>query len=192
VRNINSAKNISMKGFIQNVVVKIKSNRFSRILMDWGLWFSTSWVFDSILYPVVIGWLGPIVGGIIMASIAISICWFWMNKIIISDEKWFNMDVMHKIKDIVLKVLRITEKISFIKKTWIDKIEFILTFIALNFVFDPMITTLYFRHGDKTKVLSKKDRNIFIGSALFGNIYWILRSWGIASLVIFVWRALVH
>jgi len=180
-----------MKGFILNVAIKIRTSKFSRTFLDWGLWFLSSWIFDSILYPVVIGWLGPIVGGLIMASISITICWFWLNAIIISDKEWFNIDVMHKIKNIIFCVVRISEQISFIKKGWVDKVEFVLTLIIINIFFDPMIATLYFRHGNKAKVINEKDKKIFAWSAFVSNFYWTLRSWGIASVVIYVWNLFI-
>jgi hypothetical protein len=174
--------------YFEEIAAKIAASKASRAVTGWGAWFASSWLFDDMLYPAVIAWLGPIVGGGIMASIAIMICWIWIKKIVASEEEWFSMDVLHKIQKIVFWAVRNANRIPFFKKSWVDAVEFALTFIAINFAFDPMIATLYFHHGNKAKTLSKQDKKIFVWSAIISNMYWIIRSWGLVMAIKFVWK----
>lgn len=174
--------------YFKEMAVKVASSKSTRVATGWGAWFASSWVFDDLLYPAVIAWLGPVVGGSIMASLAIMICWIWIKKIVASDSDWFGMEVLRKISKIVFWIVRITRNIPFVTKTFVDKIEFAMTFLAINIVFDPMIAVLYFRHGDTAKILTARDRKFFAWSAIFGNTYWIIRSWGVVVGIKFVWK----
>lgn len=161
----------------------VAANKFTRSITGWGSWFVSSWLFDDCLYPLVIAWLGPLQGGLIMATIAIAIAFIWLKRIVASDTDWFSMSAMHRIQRIVFWVVRVTQHIPFVNKSWVDKVEIGLTFLAINILFDPMIATLYFRRDDHSQQLTKKDINIFIWSGLVSNLYWILRSWGLVYLV---------
>ena len=181
-----------MNGFAKSLAATLAANKFFRAISGWGAWFLSSFLFDDVLYPTVIGWLGVVWGGGIMASLAIATCWYWLKMVVASDKEWFGMDVMHKLQKIVFWAVRCANRIPFVKKSWVDKIEFVLTFVAINIKFDPMIAVLYYRHGDTAKVLSQKDEKIFFWSAIVSNTYWIAYSWCVANLVIHGWKVVIH
>ena len=167
----------------ERITTFVAANKFTRSITGWGSWFVSSWLFDDCLYPLVIAWLGPLQGGLIMATIAIAIAFIWLKMIVASDTDWFSMDTMHRIQRIVFWIVRAAGHMPLVRKSWIDKVETSLTFLAINIVFDPMITTLYFRRNDHSNRLTKKDIRIFLGSGFVSNLYWTLRNWGLVYLV---------
>ena len=173
---------------MENEIVKKGFFRFVHLITGWGSWFASSWIFDDILYPLMIAFFGPIFGGGFMAVIAIIICWFWLKGIVASKDDWFGMEVLHKTQRIVFWIVRIAKHIPFVSKFLVEKIEEGLTFLTLNIVFDPMIATLYYRHGDKSKIITERDKKIFIWSAIISNGYWILRSWALVLLIKLGWN----
>lgn len=122
-----------------------------------------------------------------MASTAIAICWVWLKFALASDKEWFDMKILRKIQRIIYWSARIA-KYFHVKASWADKSEYVITFLLLTLQFDPMITTLYFRYEDKTKVITKRDKKIFWWSAIPSNAYWIARSWGLVALLRLAWE----
>lgn len=177
-----------MRGIWKKIVATLATNRFVMAISGWGSWFVSSWLFDDLLYPAVIAWLGPVYGGIIMSIAASLICYFWTKAIVASDNDWFEMKTLHKIQKIVFWIVRICENIPFVRKSWVQAIEYVLTFFALCVATDAMIVTLYFRRDDKSKVLSRKDWKVFVWSLLISNLYWTLRSWGLVELIKYSWN----
>ena len=177
-----------MSAIWTRLVALLAANRVVMAVTGWGVWFASSFLFDDVLYPAMIAWLGPILGGGVMAIIAMNICWFWMQRVVVSEKDWFDMATMHRIQRIVFWVVRITKHLPFVRQSWVDKVEFLLTFCALNVLFDPMIATLYFRRNNRTSALSKNDIKIFLWSGVVSNGYWILRSWGLVALIKLGWQ----
>lgn len=180
-----------MKELALKIHGKIKNSKHARMAASWTYWFASSWILDDLIYPLVIALLGPLFGGVIMTVLLTIIAWFWLKAIVSTHEEWFGMKTMHKIQKIVFWIMRITKHIPFIKHQWVDKIEHVTTFLLLNFVFDPIITVLYFRRDEKVKRISKKDKVIFVWSSIVSNLYWTLRSWGIVLIIRYVWKIFV-
>jgi hypothetical protein len=178
-----------MSGIFSNIAAKIAANKFSRAITGWGLWLLSSWLYDDIFYPAIIAWLGVFAGGLIAASIAIAICWIWLKLTLASDKEWFNMKILRKIQRIIYWAARVA-KYFHVKASWVDKAEYAVTFLLLSFKFDPIITTLYFRYEDKTKVITRRDKKIFWWSAILSNAYWILISWGLVKFLKFAWKTI--
>lgn len=177
-----------MSGIWKRIVAVIAANKFVAAISGWGSWFVSSWLYDDVLYLAAIAWLGPLVGGLIMATIAMCYTYVWIRAIVASEKDWFSMDKLHKIQKLVFWVVRLTKKIPFVRHSWVDKLEFALTLFALNINFDPMITTLYFRREDTSNTLNGRDNKIFLRSGLVSNGYWILRNWLVVILAKFGWN----
>lgn len=177
---------VAMSG-LKETAAQVAASKTSLALTSWGAWFISSWLFDDLLYPAVIAWIGVLWGGLIMASLAVVLCWVWLKLIIASDKEWFNMKALRKIQKIIYWSAKLVKHLH-IKELWVDKVEFVITFLLINMFFDPMISVLYFRYGDKAKVLSERDKKIFRWSAVVSNAYWIGRSWGLVTILRFVWK----
>ena len=177
-----------MSGIWKQIVAIIATNRVTRAIGGWGSWFLSSWLFDDVAYPAMIAWIGPVYGGGIMATIAMIVCYVWMKNVVASGEDWFDMKTLHKVQRIVLWVVRLAKHIPLVKHSWVDKFEFSLTFLMINFAFDPMICVLYYRRDDTSKTLSKKDIKFLMIGGLVSNVYWILRSWGLVTILKYGWR----
>lgn len=178
-----------MSGIMKKIAATVAAPGVSRALTSWGTWFVSSWLFDSLLYPAVIAWLGVLQGGLIMTSLAIALCWIWLKLIIASDKEWFSVKVLRKIQKIISWSAKLVKRLH-IKESWVDKAEFVITFLLINMFFDAMISVLYFRYGDKAKVLSERDKKIFKWSAVVSNAYWIVRSWGLVTILKFAWKTI--
>lgn len=179
-----------MSGIFTKIAAKVAATKVSRTLASWAAWLASSWLYDELLYPAVIAWLGVWVGGfLIMAPLAIALCWIWLKLTIASDEEWFDMKAIRKIQRIIFWAAKLVKRLH-VKESWVDKAEFGITFLLLSVIFDPMLTTLYFRYGDKTKILSGRDKKIFRWSAVISNVYWIARSWGLVTIIKFAWKTI--
>ncbi len=176
----------------EKISVFVATHKLARATTGWGSWFVSSWVYDDCLYPLAIAWLGPLQGGLIMATIAMAFTFVWLKAIVASDKDWFSMDTMHRIQRIVFWIVRATGHIPFVRKSWVDKVETGLTFLTFNIVFDPMITTLYFRRDDHSRQLTQKDLHVFLGSGFVSNLYWTLRNWGLVYLLKTGWMYVFH
>lgn len=171
----------------KRIVAVIAANKLVAAISGWGSWFLSSWIFDDVIYPLAIAFFGPLVGGLTMATIAIALSYYWLQKIVASEKDWFSMDSLYKVQKVAFWAVRVTKNFSFMKQSWVDKIEFVLTIFAFNLIFDPIIATLYFRRDDHSLALSVKDKRIFMWSSFISNTYWILRSWGLVTLIKMGW-----
>jgi hypothetical protein len=201
------------------MVAVLAANRIVAAVSGWGSWFAVSWVFDNIMYPAMIAWLGPVLGGLIMTVLAATICYVWLRNIIASDEDWFAMDEIRGIVErilvfprwlfrqpifvgLILFALQIGSIVGAepslgampydpvvvlalfrqFRTMPYELIEFIIVFVAVSIQSDSMIATLYFREGDG-KVLSRRDKQIFLVSTALANTYWTIRSWMVVIII---------
>ncbi len=137
--------------------------------------------FDYVVYPIVIAWLGSIIGGIILTLIALVVNVFIIRAYDWSKTDWF---LIEKLKSIENN----TETTLFVRLLKFFRKNKVVTFLILC-LDDPVTVTLYFRKGSHLyNGMSKEDwRNYFI-SSIIANVYWII-GW---SLVIEIFRWIVE
>lgn len=196
--------------FFRKRLSGLKNKKVVHVTAGWSFWASTSWMFDNLLYPAVIAWLGLVWGGAVMTFTAILITFFMLIGYDRSRTDWLGIDSLDVMKDEGLAWVRQWEKkryrsriLTFLAKmllflpkeffklaAWMLERGGALAFTFLSFQTDPFITTAYFRRGKK-KGLRRKDWVIFFSSGLLGNIYWSLRSYGLVVVIQYFWRLAV-
>jgi hypothetical protein len=122
---------------------------------------------DYILYPAVIIWLGPFLGGMVMlgVSMLINLFYLWLYDRIKKD--WLGMEALKEAQ------AELAMSSQFV--TWILSKGYWPTLALLSWKFSPFITTAYMRAGvRKYNGMSQEDWRTFWLSMLFGNIFWIL------------------
>jgi hypothetical protein len=185
-------------------------NKAAYVAAGWGFWASTSWLFDNLLYPAVIAWLGLAAGGATMTAAAMAITFFMLIGYERSRTDWLGMDAIDETKDkglawverwerkrygdgivtFLAKVLLLVPKELFKAAAWMLEKGGMFAFVVLSVQTDPFITTAYFRRG-RTDGLNRKDWTLFFLSGLLSNVYWSLRSYGVVVVIRYFWR-LVH
>jgi hypothetical protein len=95
-----------MGGIWKRMVAILAANKIVAAISGWGLWFLLDWLFNNILYPAVIYWLGPFWGGCIMTVLAAIICWVWLQQILASEKDWFALDEIRRIQEKLLSLPR--------------------------------------------------------------------------------------
>lgn len=127
-------------------------------------------LFDYLLYPVVLSWLGYIWGGVALTALA-----FGLNLLIIRAYDWAKVDWFF-IEDI--KKIRDGEDIQlpgFLN--WLKPIlrkGDVAAFFVLCFD-DPITATLYLRKGSHLyNGFSRREWHIFTAANVVANLYWIL------------------
>lgn len=177
-----------------------------KILGTWGLLVLTGFVFDDILYPLMIALFGAVVGGGGMALIAILICvvmLYYYDKNgsdllgvnVVEDVKKNGLDWVNKLNTkaensffwwFARIFLWIPSRV-FLLVLWATKKNDMLAFIALNIFQDPFVATVFLRHG-RFGGLTKRDWMIFFASAIFSNGYWIARNVVVVELLRLLWQ----
>lgn len=189
--------------FVDNVYLRsAKMKRIMQFTAGFGFWSSTSWVFDNIMYPGVIAWRGLLEGGLIMASVAIVVELSFLMVYEYKKVDWMGMDALESIRndgDIWIMKFNGKQYHGIVVKIWMRIIMFfpvmifrivlwmlkkgdVFAFFALSIFMAPFPTTIYLRHG-RFDGLRKKDWMIFIASAILGNVYWTLRSYGVVVII---------
>ena len=133
--------------------------------------------FDNILYPRVIGFYGMLLGGAIMISLSIIICYGLIKFYDWSKRDWLGLESLKESKEFENSwINRMIAK--FMKKShWAQ-------LIALSISKDPFITTVFLRKGAHEYVgMTGKDWKNFWLSIFISNTFWIITCWsGIAIL----------
>jgi hypothetical protein len=66
-----------------------------------------------------------------------------------------------------------------------------LTMIFLSIKLDPFIVTAYMRKGvNQYNGMSRRDWRIFVGSLIFGNLYWTLAVFSGISAFEWIWQGI--
>lgn len=180
--------------------------RVAKIAGAWGLLWIYMFAFDNILYPFVIFWWGPLVGGLSMATLASTLCliqilWYektgvdWLGVNVVEDIKKNGSDWTQKLDTkaqnstvwFVLRIILFLPSRFFKIILWAIKKNDILAFVALNINQDPFVTTVFLRHG-RFDGLKRRDWVIFCLSLVFSNGYWIARNVVLIELVKLGWH----
>jgi hypothetical protein len=152
---------------------KKSKKKITLILCGHGTWAVISWLFDNLLYPVVLAGMGYFWGGIVMTTLSCIICastLIWYEK---KGNDWVGSGTLNE-----LRKSDLSKRNLFIKALgWALSKGDVLIFFLLTVLKDPFITTAYFTRG-RFNGLNKKIWLIFGLSTLVANLYWIIR-WGV-------------
>jgi hypothetical protein len=142
-------------------------------------------LFDWLLYPAVIYWLGIVYGGVVMTLLAIFACVAMIKFYDWSKRDWLGIEA--------LKGLREYEGNRRLGKfmSWVLTKGNIAVFLFLSVYFDAFITTTYMRHGkNQYNGMSRRDWAIFTSSVIISNACWAIAVFMGISLLEWVWKAL--
>jgi hypothetical protein len=132
--------------------------------------------FDYLLYPYVIYRFGTLRGGVVMTFLSFLAClitlWFYDW----SKRDWLGIEAVKSLKE--YDGNKLAGKLT----SWILQKSDPVVFLFLSLKFDPFITMVYLRHG-AFNGMNKRDWQVFTGSLLFSNLYWIFICYSGISLV---------
>lgn len=145
------------------------------------------YLFDWLLYGIVVGWsmytfgslYGSIVAFLVMTPLSAIMCYGYIRFYDWAKRDWLGFETIEELREkeashglFMRTLLKIARKGDF------------AMFIALSIYGDPFMTTVYFRRGShKYNGLSRRDWKIFWSSVVVSNAYWTLR-WAIIFLLL--------
>lgn len=139
--------------------------KFAERVAGWTALTAMSVAIDDFLWPVVILWLGPIVGGTVMFLIAL-----FCNLLLIWAYDKIKKDVL------AFEALReLTEKEhkGFGKRLLVKAIRAgqVPAFIAISF-YDPFLSVIYMRKGVGSYKMEKRDWSYFALAMIIACVGW--------------------
>jgi hypothetical protein len=138
-------------------------------------------VFDYILYPVAIAWLGLWYGGAIMAFVSLVTCIGMLRFYDWSGRDWLGIEAAKQIREYVGHS-RWRRWLA-----WVLHQGDLVVCVVLSIKFDPFITTAYMRHG-AFNGMSRRDWRIFWASWFIGNAYWTFVCFGGVKALRWAWN----
>jgi hypothetical protein len=138
-------------------------------------------LFDYLMYPAMIAWLGLWRGGLIMATVSLAVCLIMLWLYDLSKRDWLGIEVIRSAKSYD-GPSRLRRLIS-----WILRRGDVAACLFLSIRYDPFITILYLRH-ESFAGMNRRDWIIFFTSWFIGNSYWALACFtGVESLT-WLWQ----
>ena len=158
-----------------------------RVLSAHGILTASDAVFDHVLYPLVLAWLGNLAGGAVMTVASMIICATVLAFYEHGKVDWLGVDAVESVKEhgegwvrrldsahwAIRAIAWIPSRI-FLLVLWAIKKSDIWAFIALSLYEDAFKTTAFLRKG-KFDRFGRKDALIFLASLVISNVYWTLR-----------------
>lgn len=137
----------------------------------WAMNFAQEYLFDYLLYPLVIHWLGLLWGGVLMAFASLVFCLLLLRAYDWSQRDWLGIEAVKGLKDYAgpSRWRRLS--------AWLLQRGDGCACVVLAIKFDPFVTTIYLRHG-QFNGLSRRDWRIFFASWVIANVYWTLVCFG--------------
>lgn len=174
-----------------------------RVLSAHGILTASDAVFDHILYPLVLAWLGNIAGGAVMTAASMVICAAVLAFYEHGKIDWLGVDAVEAVKEhgeswirrldsthwTIRSIAWIPSRI-FILVLWAIKKSDIWAFIALTLYEDAFKTTAFLRKG-KFDRFGRKDALIFLSSLVISNIYWTVRWSVILEIIIRIYKFII-
>lgn len=151
-----------------------------------GIFANTAqeYLFDVVLYPLVIYKLGLLRGGAIMSLLSLIICLLLLKLYDWSKRDWLGIEAVKSLKEYEGKS-RFGRLLA-----WALRRGDYVACIALSIRFDPFITTAYMRHG-AFNGMNRRDWRIFMLSWFIGNGWWSLFCYAGVETVAGLWRWLI-
>ena len=158
-----------------------------RVLSAHGILTASDAVFDHVVYPLVLAWLGNIAGGVVMTLASMIICAAVLAFYEYGKVDWLGVDAVEAVKEHgeswvrrldsahwAIRTIAWLPSRVFLLVLWAIKKSDIWAFIALSLYEDAFKTTAFLRKG-KFDRFGRKDAMIFLASLLISNVYWIIR-----------------
>jgi hypothetical protein len=149
--------------------VAAQKKRLAILAVGWMTDRASNWIFEYILYPVVIGYWGLLKGGTLMIFLSVTLSLAEIKLYDYLKVDWLGIETVKGIRDGEAKSIwrRITK--------WAMKKGEIFALIVLSIYSEPVKVTLYMRHGsNKFNGFSRREWVIFLTSVLVGNISWAI------------------
>lgn len=125
-------------------------------------------LFDYLMYPAVILWLGPLAGGALMTALSALVSYLLIVLYRWSGRDWLGLEMVRDLRDGPLPsnaVLRWTHQLL--------RTGRLPALVILSIQFDPFITVVYLRDGVvEVGGLSRTDWTVFWSSVVISNLYW--------------------
>lgn len=153
--------------------VAAQKERIGILGFGWVFDYANNWAFEYVLYPIVIGYYGLVLGGGIM--IALSVLMSVVMLVVYDKLKvdWLGIEAVKSLRD-----EGHTSKWAKLA-SWLMKKGDAVALIGLSIISEPVKVTLYMRHGSgKFNGFSKRDKLIFFASVIIGNVSWALAVYG--------------
>jgi len=178
--------------------IEKKKDRLSNIAVGHTFTGVTDHIFDYWIYIPVIAALGPLAGGVTMAFASFVVCFIFLEFYDRMKIDWFGVELVKEVKDSGPEFIRKLKARSVLGSVlwwpyskiilfvlWTMKKGGWLPYFALNILFDPFITTVYFRK-EKFGGLNRRDWAIFLSSVVVANTYWTLRNYVLIKIFRFI------
>lgn len=148
-------------------------------------WLSI-FLFDWVLYPIVIGTCGVLWGGILMTALTFVVCYYLIRFYDWSKTDWLAIELVKEKIITKIKDYRGESRFGRLGSFLLNQTDSIAV-LVLSLKFDAAVVTILMREG-KYNGLGKRDWRIFISSLLFGSLYWIILIKTGMTAVEFLWR----
>ena len=130
-------------------------------------------MFEYVVYPVVIGYYGLLLGGGVMIFLSIVLSAIMLVAYDKLKKDWLGIEAIKALRDEeqTNKWVRIIH--------WLMKKGDLIALIGSSIISEPVKVTLYMRHGSgKFNGFSRRDKLIFFTSVIIGNVAWALAVYG--------------
>jgi hypothetical protein len=139
------------------------------------------WLFELVLYPFVIFWLGLWLGFVVMALLSFVVCWLTMKFYDWSKRDWLGIEAIKGLKDYN------GPRRSARWLAWVLRRSDPVACVLMSIKFDPFIVTAYLRRGSFNG-MSRRDWRIFWASWFIGNVWWSLLCFAGVETATELWR----
>lgn len=156
--------------------------RIAQIGTGHGLYATFNWFFDNVLYVYVVYTWGIVRGGAFMTLLSFIQCLLTLLVYQRMRIDWVGAGLL---ADLKRKPNRSRTEALLVLASARNRV---LIFILLCIFQDPFITTAYFKEGSFER-LTRRDWQVFVGSVLVANLYWIFVAALIGQAVAALWHA---
>ncbi|MDO8529059.1 MAG: hypothetical protein Q7S18_00115 [bacterium] len=157
-----------------------KKERLATLAVGWLTDRATNWAFEYVLYPLVIGYAGLVVGGLWMIGLSIAGSLAVIKLYDHLKVDWLGIEKVKEFRD--GEAGSFTEKII----QWAMKKGDVFALVAMSILSEPTKVTLYMRRGSsKYNGFSKRDWMVFLTSVAISNSSWATVVFGGVSLLKF-------
>ncbi len=133
--------------------------------------------YDFVFYPLVIGFMGYVVGGLIAVGGSFLQCgiMFWLYDRNGSD--WLGAHALRELDDeeSQSRLKKVATWIGREKRTWWEHVVALAMMVPLTSVFDPLVVAVHFQ-SQHFKGLTRKDWGLLLAALVSANGLWLMKS----------------
>lgn len=169
---------------VASVTEKLRKIFWPTVMVGTGLAIKEviNWPYDYVLYPAVIAWKGPLVGGAIMIILSIFYDLWIIRAYDWAKTDWFYIEKLKEIRSEEAETHWGRMLQRFLKKG--DVAMFFFLCVKEN----PATVVIYFREGAfQYNGMNKRDWKIFFASVVVANLVYIAILSGIIETLRFLW-----